>query len=290
LPNPATKPLAGHPALFALRQDCLVILSGPGIGRKIDLPPGALTIGRDAANDLVITSDQVSRNHARIELEGPERWLVDLGSTNGTALNDKRITRARLTTGDLLHVGVSILKYLSGDDLEAVYYEELYRMAATDGLTSIANKRALDEGMAREIARCRRHDRSLAVMLIDVDHFKRVNDTLGHVAGDLLLRDLALCLKARMRRDELLARFGGEEFAVLLPESTLEEARQYAEILRQRVEAQSFDLDGVPVSITVSIGVAVLTPNMEEPADLVREADRRLYLAKERGRNLVVAQ
>lgn len=276
------RPLAGGP-------ECLVLVYGQNVGRKYDLFEDVVTLGRDADNTILLESDAVSRRHARIERFGNHRWVIDLNSTNGTYLDDVPAQpRLRLSSGQFLRVGDTIFKYLSGDDIETSYYEEIHRMAVTDGLTRIPNKRALSEFLDREVARARRHDRPLAVLMLDIDHFKRVNDTFGHLTGDVVLRELAALIAAHVRRDEMFARYGGEEFVVALPETLLPAAMEFAETIRRLVAEHRVEFEGQAVRVTVSIGVARFAPAEHAgPDDLLKAADANLYTAKSRGRDRI---
>jgi diguanylate cyclase (GGDEF)-like protein len=269
--------------------ECLVVVYGRNIGRKHDLFEDVVTLGRDPENTIVLESDSVSRRHARIERLGEHRWVIDLNSTNGTYVDDVPVQpRLRLASGQYLKIGDTIFKYLTGDDIEASYYEEVHRMAVTDGLTRIANKRALTEYLDREVARARRHGRPLAVLMLDIDHFKRVNDTLGHLTGDVVLRELAALIRDRIRREELFARYGGEEFVIALPETTRQSALEFAETIRRMVGEHRIEFEGQTVRVTVSIGVAQFDGALHGgPDDLLKAADTNLYAAKSRGRNCI---
>ena len=216
--------------------ECLVVLYGASIGQKIDMTSEEVFIGRDPSNHIILDVDSVSRRHARIVSIGDERMVEDMGSTNGTYLNDQPVERSVLRSGDLVRIGDVICKYLCGRNVEAAYHEEIYRMTISDGLTTVANVRALNEFLDREIARSRRYGRGLALVMLDIDHFKRVNDELGHLTGDYVLREMAQLCSRRVRREELFARYGGEEFALVLPETSLEGAVNYGESLRTLVE------------------------------------------------------
>ncbi len=269
--------------------ECLVMLYGATIGRKIDIEDDEMFIGRDPSNHIALDVDSVSRRHARLSCEGDARILTDMGSTNGTYVNDHPIDACHLVSGDLLRVGDVIFKYLCGRNVEAAYHEEIYRMTISDGLTNVANVRCLNEFLDREMARSRRYGRGLCVLMLDIDHFKAVNDNLGHLTGDFVLRELAQLTSRRVRREELFARYGGEEFVLVLPETTLEGAVQYAEALRALIETHRFHFEGNTIEITVSIGVAAFQPNMASSQDLIRIADECLYKAKHAGRNRVAA-
>lgn len=268
-------------------RECLVVLYGGSIGKKHELGPGVSTIGRDPLSTIALDADSVSRSHARIEVTKDATWVYDLGSTNGTFVNDVPIEKQKLSSGDLVKVGDIIFKFLAGYNVEAAYHEEIYRMTIRDGLTSVANVRYLNEFLEREFARSRRHGRDLAVVLLDIDFFKKINDSLGHLTGDYVLRELARVIESRVRRDELFARYGGEEFCLVLPETSLEGARGYAEIVRKSIAEHKFVFDGTDVEVTVSCGVACFTPDMSRPVDIIRAADEALYRAKRNGRNRV---
>jgi len=268
--------------------ECLVEIYGKRLGRKIDLDDEPLTVGRDPENHVVIETDSVSRRHARIEPYNAEWYLVDLDSTNGTYLNDKMVVRARLESGDLIKIGDTIFKFLSGGNLESAYHEEIYRMTIQDGLTQIANKRYMADFLDKEFARARRYDRNLALVLFDIDHFKRINDEYGHLTGDFVLKELARVVSRRVRREELFARYGGEEFAVVLPEATRSGARQFTESVRRLIEGHRFTFEGSVIPVTISAGIGHLVDGAKTPTDLIRIADERLYEAKHQGRNRVV--
>jgi two-component system, cell cycle response regulator len=268
--------------------ECIVQIYGKQLGRRLRMLGPSLLIGRSPDANVVVDSDTVSRHHARID-RGEDGALTvhDLQSTNGTFINDHLVASQRLVNGDFLRIGDSIFKFLAGDDIEAAYHEEIYRMTILDGLTRIHNKRYLAEFLEREFSRARRHGRSLSLIAFDIDHFKNVNDQYGHLTGDGVLQELALLVAPRIRRDELLARAGGEEFTVVLPEGTLEVAERFAEFVRRMVARHTFVCDGHEIPVTISLGVATLAEGMERPEDLVRAADQALYRAKRAGRNRV---
>jgi diguanylate cyclase (GGDEF)-like protein len=273
--------------------DCLVVIytKEPSLlGKRFVLDLSPMRIGRGAENHIVLEGDSVSRRHAHIEQRGNVWWAVDDGSTNGTYINDEQISREMgLANGDRIKVGPTIFKYLSGQDVEAQYHEEIYRMTIIDGLTGAHVKRYLLEALEKEIIRARRHARDLSFMMFDIDHFKKINDYHGHLAGDFVLKELARIVQARIRRDEVFARYGGEEFAIILPETNLEGAKALSEGLREKVEQSRFVFQGEQIHVTISIGVAVLQEQDRTSMDLIKNADTKLYEAKRGGRNRVVA-
>lgn len=269
-------------------ESCLVQIHGPGLGKKYVLDDAEFTIGRDVTNNIVVDLDNVSRRHAKISTRQGRPYVEDLGSTNGTYLNDQEVLEETpLRSGDFVKVGGSIFKFLSGGNIETLYHEEIYQLTITDGLTQISNKRYLFEFLEREMGRCRRYNRALSLLIFDVDHFKTVNDANGHIAGDYVLRELAQHIKQRIRKEECFARYGGEEFAIAMPETGPENSRRFAEKIRKLVEENLFIFEGREMKITISIGVADMTMDMTEPVQFIKASDAKLYQAKKEGRNRV---
>ena len=244
-------------------QGCLVVIHAPmqaDLGRLHTLAKEVTTIGRGRDNDIVLPSDCVSRRHSRLELREQRLFVVDLASTNGTYVNDEAqpVRERPLERGDRLRIGDTIFKYLSGSDIEVQYHEILFRMTVTDGLTNLCNRKQLDATLREEIPRARRHDRDLSVLMLDIDHFKHINDTYGHLAGDSVLRGLAAMLQKRLRPNDRLGRYGGEEFCAILPETALANAAKIGEELRALVEAHAFVAEDKRINVTVSIGAGCL--------------------------------
>jgi diguanylate cyclase (GGDEF)-like protein len=285
------KPNAGEDAPKG--GDCLVVIYTKEptlLGKRFVLDTSPIRIGRGAENHIVLDGDSVSRRHAHLEQRSIAWWAVDDGSTNGTYVNDDQISREQsLMNGDRIKVGPTIFKYLSGQDVEAQYHEEIYRMTIIDGLTQAHVKRYLLEALEKEIIRARRHARDLSFVMFDIDHFKKINDVHGHLAGDFVLKELANLVQGRIRRDEVFARYGGEEFAIVLPETNLEGARALAEGLREKVAQSRFVFQNESIRVTISIGVSMLAEHDKTSLDLIRNADVKLYEAKRGGRNRVVA-
>jgi diguanylate cyclase (GGDEF)-like protein len=274
----------------AALSDCFVVIHDRYTGRqgkRFDITGNTLRIGRGDNNDIILDDEGISRSHARVERRGATWVVMDVGSTNGTLVNNERLMDIRvLRNGDHVRVGSMILKYLSGTDIEAAFHEEIYRLAIVDGLTGLPNRRRFDEELASEITRARRYSRPLSLLLLDVDLFKKVNDEYGHPTGDLVLSQLGALLRSRVRRGDLPARVGGEEFAVLMPETALPGALVLAEQLRSTIEAAPIVHD-VEIRVTVSIGCAELSANDASGSELFARSDGKLYQAKSTGRNRV---
>jgi two-component system, cell cycle response regulator len=185
-------------------------------------------------------------------------------------------------------IGAAIFKFLAGNGIESSYHEEIHKMMIMDALTGAHNKRYFLEFLEREVARCSRYRRSLSLLMFDIDHFKKINDTHGHLTGDFVLREMSRRLLGRIRREELLARYGGEEFACVLPETDLVGARIFAEQVRRLIADAPFEYEGDTISVTVSIGLHTVEGDDMDVTQFIKLADENLYRAKREGRNRVV--
>jgi len=269
---------------------CLVVFYGENIGRRHPLEHPEIIIGRSETTHLQVNQESVSRQHAKLQTTEGSTTISDLGSTNGTFVNNDRVDRAELRDGDLVRIGQTIFKYLSGSNIEAKYHEEIYRLTTIDGLTQAFNKRYFLETLERELNRALRYSRCLALVMFDIDFFKRINDTHGHLAGDYVLRELSQLIAANLRREDILARYGGEEFAIVLPEVDGPGARHVCEKLRRLVETHPFEFNDKRMMVTVSLGIRNLAEGDDTAPDLTRliaDADAKLYEAKQGGRNRV---
>ena len=270
------------------KEACLVVIYGLDLGKKYNLDRPSLIIGRSSKADIQIDQESVSRNHCKILNTGKTILLRDLGSTNGTYINDELVDEYVLRDGDFIKVGRCIFKFLSGNNIENAYHEEIYRLTTIDGLTQVYNKRYFLETLEREIGRAQRYRRELSLIMFDIDHFKQVNDTYGHLAGDYVLKQLAVVIKSRIRREDILSRYGGEEFAIVLPEIDVQNAVQFGEKVRRLTERAVFRFEDTDIPVTVSVGIAALKPELQDPLEFIKLADDNLYQAKSAGRNRVV--
>jgi diguanylate cyclase (GGDEF)-like protein len=272
------------------RNAFVIVLSGRSVGKMFKLPSGPVTIGRSLDADIRLDDEGVSRLHLRLDRadEGPVE-LVDLDSTNGSYVNGDRVHRQSLGDGDRIQLGsVTILKFSYQDSLEEQFQQQLYESATRDPLTQSYNKRFFDEQLGKDFSHAHRHELTLSLLMLDVDHFKPVNDEHGHPAGDHVLQRLAACIMGSLRTEDAFCRVGGEEFAVIARDCPLSEAMLLAERIRRLVASTKFIYDGVTLPITVSIGVASYDrARHEEAGALVEESDRHLYAAKHAGRNRI---
>ena len=270
----------------------LQVVKGPRVGEIFTIDKAQATLGRAADVDVRIPDPSLSRVHARFERDGDTLFIVDLDSRNGTAVDGARITdRRRLENGEHVTVGNVILRYAIQDAHSLKVSRELYEAAVRDRLTGMHNRGYFEDRVAAELAFVRRHGTPLSVLLIDIDHFKTVNDTHGHQVGDAVLKAVAAKITESLRAEDVAARYGGEEFVVLARGTATEGARVLAQRLRTRIAlAQVLTLQGI-VQVTASIGVAVMHGGegpYKTPGELVAAADEALYAAKRNGRNQVV--
>lgn len=266
---------------------CLVVIYGINLGKRYNLTTKTNIIGRSEEARIQIDQESISRKHARITAKSSKHEITDLGSTNGTYVNDELVSSSELRDGDFVKIGRTIFKYLSGSNIESEYHEEIYRLTTTDGLTRTFNKRFFIESLDREISRCDRYQRYLSLVLFDIDHFKLINDTHGHLAGDDILRQLAELVASNTRREDILARYGGEEFAIVLPEVDSEGAVTFAQKCRTIVAEQRFAFESEHIPLTISLGVTTMYGRRVPHTELIRQADDALYQAKRNGRNRV---
>ncbi|MBX3131151.1 MAG: GGDEF domain-containing protein [Polyangiaceae bacterium] len=268
-------------------QAFLVVIAGPRLGHRVVLAETDLDIGRGASCGLQLDADSVSRQHACIRWDGSAHHVVDLKSTNGTYVNEVRITDHLLSDGDRVQIGKVLLKYLTGANIESAYHEEVQRLMRYDGLTGIHNKSHFDETFHNVVWRARVDPSPTSLIVFDLDFFKRINDTHGHTAGDAVLRQVAAVVAGVLPPGVVFARVGGEEFAIVAQNLGLAQAYQLAEHARRAVEATAFEFDGRQIPVTLSLGVAERLPTDATPDAFYGRADAQLYQAKGSGRNRV---
>jgi two-component system, cell cycle response regulator len=267
----------------------LVVLAGASVGEMYKVEGDKTIIGRGQKAQIRLFDDGISREHAQILIEGGRIILQDLGSTNGTFCNGLKVDRRELVDGDKILVGsTTILKFTYHDNLDEVFQRQMYESALRDGLTKAFNKKYFTDRLESEFTFAVRHTSPLALVLFDLDHFKKVNDTHGHQAGDHVLTEVSTLLSAALRAEDVFARYGGEEFAVICRGSDTNQAQVVGERLRKAVEGHQFVYEGTHIPVTISVGIAVL-PNrdVKDANDLVALADQALYKSKNAGRNRV---
>jgi diguanylate cyclase (GGDEF)-like protein len=278
------------------KRPCLVVIAGAHLGEIFPVE-SELIVGRDVDASLRLAEDEgVSRRHARVTPLAEGALLTDLGSANGTFVDGERVQERVLKEGVKIRIGqTTVLKFARYDAVEEAAQRQLLESALRDGLTRAFNRRYFVQRLAAEVRFAERHEQPLALLMLDLDHFKELNDRWGHIAGDDVLRALVDVLHETLRAEDVLARYGGEEFAILARGIQRDNARALAERLRRVVEAMKLSKDGNPLAVTVSIGISVF-PSEDATAAVASEqagqrlielADAALYRAKRGGRNRV---
>jgi diguanylate cyclase (GGDEF)-like protein len=267
----------------------LIVLAGSNVGEMFKVAGGQAVIGRGQTAEVQLLDEGISRRHCQIMVEGGEMIIEDLESRNGTFANGTRVKRHVLRDGDKIQVGsTTILKFTYHDHLDESFQKQMYESALRDGLTKAFNKKYFLDRMESEFRFAKRHKVPLSVILFDIDHFKKVNDDSGHLAGDFVLSMLARKVQDTIRTEDVFARYGGEEFAVICRAIEIQGAAAFAERLRRCIEICDFKYESHTIPVTVSLGVAGLPHvDVEEPGALVSAADEALYAAKHAGRNKV---
>jgi len=271
----------------------VVVYAGAHLGRVFPLVPGPNVIGRSPQVDIALLDEEVSRTHAVITLcqesEGDQVLLEDKGSTNGTFVNGQPLMgRRELVPGDRISLGSHVLKLVAMDAMERAFHAVLLDQSSRDPLTGLGNRRTALEELQRRFDLSRRHHRPLSLVMCDLDHFKVINDTLGHLAGDQVLRDFGTRVLHGLRTTDVAGRIGGEEFLLVLPETDLEGADLLADRIRAATADAPFELPSGPLSVSCSLGVAERRDGDRDGGVLMGRADGALYLAKREGRNRVV--
>lgn len=269
----------------------ILFLTGPLVGKIHLLEEGTTSLGRSNDVDIVINDVRISRHHITLHNHGDKVAIEDLGSTNGTYVNGHRVQgMTPLNDNDKIQLSSNtIFKFAWQDKTENIFHKELYKMAVLDPTTALYNKRYFMERFAEELSLARRSKAPLSMLIMDLDFFKKVNDTYGHLAGDLVLQQMGQLLKKMTRHEDVVARYGGEEFIVMLRGSDEGSSYHTAERIRREVELFAFEFEGRRIPVTVSIGLCALDPNAEEVTteSMIKTADERLYHSKQNGRNRV---
>lgn len=275
----------------------LLQYDGGAAGKRFLLQNSVVVLGRRADKVQVwIDDSSVSREHCRIDFMGNKAIVTDLGSLNHTFVNDVRVMQsAELAHGDMLRVGNVRLRYFTHGSADQLLFDRIYRMAVQDRMLDVFRREYAMERLDEEFrhVRAHQHQADLSFIMIDLDRFKAVNDTYGHDAGDLVLKDVCAAIKPLLGSADTFARFGGEEFCVLTS-SPLHDAVALAERIRRAVELISIDYEGHSIPVTVSLGVANANEKsgdelLVSAQELIRLADTRLYQSKQGGRNRVTA-
>lgn len=282
------------------RRPALVFLRGELLAVPIPLERSEVTLGRALEADIRVNDARASRLHARItteedETKGETRYrLKDLGSTNGTILNGRPIDEAYLEDGDKFVIGDHLIRFEMLDEIDREFQHQIHRLLAHDDLTGLLTSKSFFSELRRESARAEAESMPFCVLMMDIDHFKEVNDTYGHLVGSETLEEIGAVIKKSLRAGDVAARFGGEEFAAFLLDADYAQALVAAERVRSAIEKHEFatvrrdsNEERGTHHISISIGVAAFPDDARDPIQLVEKADAALYIAKRAGRNRV---
>ncbi len=277
-------PLLGNQAKE--RKAALIVLSGRASGKSFRLGDDETLIGRTPDSQIRLDDDGVSRRHAKV-VRSEGQWIVmDLGSTNGTYHDGERVQVLTLFDGAKIQLGMgTILRFQYQDEHDERFHQQMYESKTRDPLTEAYNKGYFLDAIEREVAFAQRHAQPMALVMLDIDHFKKVNDTYGHQAGDLVLKIVAQAIMQGLRKEDVFARYGGEEFAMILRNTAPDAAFILAERVRRLVEKLEIVHNGRRIPVTLSLGIAMASSDRQTPAALIEAADGMLYEAKSSGRN-----
>lgn len=273
------------------RRGTLTVLSENQLGRLIILEDPEVVLGRGDDASIRVDDESLSRRHVRIFFIHGGYFIEDLDSTNGTFLNGSKLTHPQpLEDGARIQLGdATLLRFSLVDQQEYEAARKLYESTVRDALTGVFNRYYLDEHLPSEFSYAKRHGTPLSILFVDADHFKQINDTHGHPAGDEVLRRLGAFLLSTVRNEDIVCRYGGEEFVVLVRGIHEQGIEILAERLRHGVEVLDITVDGKKIPVTVSVGVTTLSTGstLESPTELLASADSALYRAKQNGRNRI---
>ena len=287
---------------YTERRPVLTSLRGELLAIAIPLERDLVTIGRALDADIRLNDSKASRLHAQISAEPVEGstarsfHLKDLGSTNGTLLNGQVVKDAVLNDGDKILIGDHLFRFELLDQIDQEFQQQIHRLIGHDELTGLLTSKSFFTELRREAERAEAEGQPFCVLMMDLDHFKQVNDTYGHLVGSRTLQDVGLIIKASLRSGDVASRFGGEEFAAFLLDANYAQAVVAAERVRRAVEAHVFSGARINAAeadslfqITISIGIAAFPDDAKDPIQLIEMADSALYRAKRNGRNTICA-
>ncbi len=284
------------------RRPALVSLRGELMAVPIPLERDEVIIGRALEADVRLNDSRASRLHARISRErdstanSDSYRITDLGSTNGTTVNGELITESVLNDGDKIVIGDHLFRFDMQDEIDREFQQQIHRLIAHDELTGLLTSKSFFSELRREAARAESESRPFCVLMMDLDHFKEVNDTYGHLVGSKTLEETGRVIKEALRAGDVASRFGGEEFAAFLLDANYAQGLVAAERVRLAMEEHRFSASRVASPeteathhVTISIGVAAFPDDATDPIQLVELADSALYRAKRNGRNRICA-
>ncbi len=258
------------------KDACLIMIYGKDLGKKFSLDKSITVIGRSSKCEIPVDQDAVSRNHAKPTNDGQAVTIRDCGSTNGTYVNDDKVEQTALQNGDLIKIGHSVFKFISTGNIEAAYHDEIYNLTTIDGLTGAYNRRYFLKNLQEELSRSQRYERNLSLLIFRVNSFAGLKEKYGHLAGDHVLRQLAKKVTGHIRREDFLARYGDQDFALILPEIDDIQAKVMAEKLQGLVAKAEFVFEKHNIATSISFGLSTSDDAIADPNELLRMAEEDL--------------
>ena len=260
------------------------------LGKEIEIKK-EIIVGRSLNTDLTTSDPLMSRRHFKLIPEKENIYIEDLGSLNGTFVNQRLIEGKRaLKSGDIIIAGRTVFKFEVRTELESLFHKYLYNAATSDRMTNLFNKYYFISQLKKEISYSKRYGKTFSLLMIDIDDFKKINDTYGHQIGDEALKFVSFKIMNSIRENDIAARYGGEEFTIILPETDAKAAFLVAERIREIVEKEVLELENYKIRITVSIGIATFPDDANDWEAIIKKADERLYKAKKAGKNIVISK
>lgn len=270
------------------KKPFLTFIQGARLGQICELDKELMIVGRSPDCDFWIEDTSISRRHFKLHLEDNEVSLEDLGSTNGTYVNGKRIKKTVLHDGDKIQISRdSIMELTYLDQTRMLSEKKRYEMGVMDPVTNIYNKRYFLGRIQEEFSFSKRNQRDLSLVMLDLDHFKVLNDSYGHLAGDVVLQKVAAQVTQMIRPEDIFARYGGEEFVIIMRDAKSQNAKRLCERIREGIEKLVIPYEDQEIKVTVSMGFSTLTEKTKDYLELVTEADKHLYRSKRGGRNCI---
>ncbi len=276
-------------AIATKQSAYLTVTQGESQGRRLKLADVPVTLGRSADCDFRLLNRAISRLHCRVWRDNSGFWVRDLNSTNKTYLNDRPIVEARLKDGDFITVGGTVVQFTQEKDLDHAAQSEFYDLVTNDPMTGFVQRRSFEQSLDQEIARSGKRGREFVVAIIDIDELSRINREWGKAAGDDVIRQVAKALRAGLRDEDVVCRYGGAEFGAMLPETSVAEAETLLNAVRSAIANVEFFIQGQSRSASVSIGLLGWTAELKTAAATLERAELKVRIAKDNGRNRIAS-
>jgi diguanylate cyclase (GGDEF)-like protein len=261
-------------------------------GKIFSIDKKRISIGRADDNQIVINDPMASKHHCQVRIikdsQIEQIVVTDLNSTNGTHLNGELAEERILRSGDKIGIGSTVLRFSFNDEIEEEYHARLFTFATTDSLTGFYNRRYILTELENQSRIAKRNRRVFSIFLLDIDGFKEINDTFGHLVGDEIIKKIAFCIKRNLREQDFAGRFGGDEFMIILPETEIEGALILGDRVRGKIEDYAIPHQGRQIRTTITGSIGQYGLHADSPGRLLQVTDRALCQAKKQAKNRIV--